>query len=151
MSIPAETTTIAVIGAGVAGLTVANILQRNGIACVVLGRRSRAYVEDRQRAGTVDSFGVHMFHDWGLDAALHDPAPVDEPDSGFFIDGVQLSAPGDSDVSSDNLLSAADAAGAVDWSVSVDSTIARAHQHATNITRTTGGFVELHGSGTRAA
>lgn len=49
------------------------------------------------------------------------------------------------------LLSAADTAGEIDWSVSVDSTIARAHQHATNITRITGGFVELHGSGVRAA
>ncbi|MEO2130580.1 MAG: IS5 family transposase [Microbacterium sp.] len=36
------------------------------------------------------------------------------------------------------LLARADAAGKVDWSVSVDSTIARAHQHATNITRVTG-------------
>jgi transposase len=49
------------------------------------------------------------------------------------------------------LLAAADAAGMVDWSVSVDSTIARAHQHATNITRNTGGSVELHDSGARAA
>lgn len=49
------------------------------------------------------------------------------------------------------LLTAADAAGVVDWSVSVDSTIARAHQHATNITRPTGGWVELHGSAHRAA
>ncbi|MFF2369115.1 IS5 family transposase [Agromyces sp. NPDC058110] len=32
----------------------------------------------------------------------------------------------------------ADAIGAVDWSVSIDSTIARAHQHATNIARPTG-------------
>ncbi|MBB4687990.1 hypothetical protein [Amycolatopsis jiangsuensis] len=37
------------------------------------------------------------------------------------------------------LLAEADAAGLVDWSVSVDSTIARAHQHATNITRLTRG------------
>ncbi|WP_307485615.1 IS5 family transposase [Microbacterium trichothecenolyticum] len=36
------------------------------------------------------------------------------------------------------LLARADATGNVDWSVSVDSTIARAHQHATNITRVTG-------------
>lgn len=55
------------------------------------------------------------------------------------------------DVVLDRLLTAADAAGQVDWSVSVDSTIARAHQHATNITRTTGGIVELHGSRTRVA
>nr|WP_221433398.1 IS5 family transposase [Micrococcus endophyticus] len=36
------------------------------------------------------------------------------------------------------LTAAADAAGLVDWSLSVDSTIARAHQHATNTTRLTG-------------
>jgi len=33
------------------------------------------------------------------------------------------------------LLAEADAAGEVDWTVSVDSTINRAHQHATNLTR----------------
>jgi transposase len=49
------------------------------------------------------------------------------------------------------LLAQADAAGMIDWSVSVDSTIARAHQHATNITRHTGGWVELHESAHRAA
>ncbi len=49
------------------------------------------------------------------------------------------------------LLAAADVAGLVDWAVSVDSTIARAHQHATNVTRDTGGWVELHGSARRAA
>lgn len=38
------------------------------------------------------------------------------------------------------LLAAADAVGMIDWSVSVDSTIARAHQHATTITRDTGGL-----------
>ena len=35
--------------------------------------------------------------------------------------------------------SAAEAAGGIDWAVAVDSTIARAHQHATNLTRHTGG------------
>ncbi|WP_373888710.1 hypothetical protein [Mycobacterium timonense] len=49
------------------------------------------------------------------------------------------------------LLAAAEAAGLIDWAVAVDSTIARAHQHATNITRDTGGWVELHESGHRAA
>lgn len=49
------------------------------------------------------------------------------------------------------LTAAADSAGKLDWSLSVDSTIARAHQHATNIARTTGGFVELHESGRGAA
>lgn len=49
------------------------------------------------------------------------------------------------------LTTAADAAGLVDWSLSVDSTIARAHQHATNTTRLTGGWIELHESSRRAA
>ena len=43
------------------------------------------------------------------------------------------------------LLAEADAAGQVDWRVSVDATIARAHQHGTNTTRPdqdTGGGVE---------
>ena len=44
-----------------------------------------------------------------------------------------------------HLLSEADAAGKIDWNVSVDATIARAHQHATNTTRPeqdTGGSFE---------
>ncbi|WFR70903.1 hypothetical protein P9209_15775 [Prescottella defluvii] len=43
-----------------------------------------------------------------------------------------------------SLLAHADANGLVDWTVSVDSTICRAHQHGTNLTRDTGGSVELH-------
>jgi transposase len=42
------------------------------------------------------------------------------------------------------LLVDADAVGDLDWAISVDSTINRAHQHATNMTRATGGSVELH-------
>ena len=47
------------------------------------------------------------------------------------------------------LLARADAAGLIDWDVSVDATIARAHQHATNTTRPnqdTGGSIELQES-----
>ncbi len=45
----------------------------------------------------------------------------------------------------------ADRAGLIKWDVSVDSTIARAHQHATNVTPVKKGFVELHESVGRAA
>lgn len=48
-----------------------------------------------------------------------------------------------------HLVAEADAVGEVDWSMSVDSTVNRAHQHATNLPRTeapTGGDAELHGS-----
>lgn len=48
------------------------------------------------------------------------------------------------------LLRDAGAADAIDWSVSVDSTVNRAHQHATNFTRDTGGCVELQESAGRA-
>jgi transposase len=41
------------------------------------------------------------------------------------------------------LLAHADAAGDINWTMSVDSTICRAHQHGTNVPRATGGSVEL--------
>ncbi len=48
------------------------------------------------------------------------------------------------------LLAEADAAGDIDWSVSIDSTINRAHQHATNTKRDTGGTGELQEPARRA-
>ncbi len=48
------------------------------------------------------------------------------------------------------ILAEADAADQIDWSVSVDATINRAHQHATNTTRPeqyTGGTGKLHEAG----
>lgn len=48
------------------------------------------------------------------------------------------------------LLAEADAAGDIDWSVSVDSTINRAHQHSATLARDTGGSGELHESAARA-
>jgi len=50
------------------------------------------------------------------------------------------------------LLAEADAAGKLDWTVWVDATIARAHQHGTNTTRPeqdTGGRVESQESADR--
>lgn len=49
------------------------------------------------------------------------------------------------------LLARADAEGQIDWEVAVDSTINRAHQHATNTARDTGGPVESQESAHRAA
>ncbi|MFI6347353.1 4-hydroxybenzoate 3-monooxygenase [Streptomyces sp. NPDC050560] len=77
---------VVIVGAGVAGLTLGNILLRNGIGCVVLEKRSRAYVDQRQRAGAIDSFGVGVIRRWGLGEVLEgDPIPQNE--GGFFIDG----------------------------------------------------------------
>lgn len=49
------------------------------------------------------------------------------------------------------LLAHADAAGLIDWEVSIDSTVNRAHQHATNLPRDTGGPGELHETARGAA
>ena len=61
-----EETTIVIIGAGVSGLTLATFLQKSGVACVILERRDRPYIEQRQRAGVVDARAVRMFERWGL-------------------------------------------------------------------------------------
>ncbi|HEX4355318.1 MAG TPA: FAD-dependent monooxygenase, partial [Polyangiales bacterium] len=59
-------TSVAIIGAGVSGLTLATFLQKSGVPCVVLERRDRAYIAQRQRAGVVEARGVRMFERWGL-------------------------------------------------------------------------------------
>ena len=51
------------------------------------------------------------------------------------------------------ILAEADAAGEIDWNVSVDATINRAHQHGTTLPRPdqdTGGFSELQESADRS-
>lgn len=65
-----EKTTVAIIGAGVSGLTLATFLRKSGVACVVLERRDRAYTETRQRAGVVDARAVRMFEQWELEDKL---------------------------------------------------------------------------------
>jgi transposase len=49
------------------------------------------------------------------------------------------------------LLAVADATDELEWAVSVDSTVNRAHQHATNLSRDTGGFIDLQESEGRAS
>src|SRR5882757_3145557 len=65
-----ETARVVIVGAGPAGMTAANLLQRSGIACTVLEQHSRARVLQRQRAGIVETRAVRMFHEWGLGGVL---------------------------------------------------------------------------------
>ena len=62
----------------------------------------------------------------------------------------RFSADGTWDKILTGLLTEADAAGDIDWAVSIDSTINRAHQHATTLPRATGGPAESQESAHRA-
>ncbi|MEV6560327.1 4-hydroxybenzoate 3-monooxygenase [Nocardia sp. NPDC051756] len=86
MSITDENTTVVIIGAGVSGLTLGNFLLRSGIDCVIVEKRSRDYVEQRQRAGVVDTRGVRMFREWGLEDRVLGGAPL-QLVMNFRIDG----------------------------------------------------------------
>ncbi|MFF5716396.1 4-hydroxybenzoate 3-monooxygenase [Streptomyces buecherae] len=86
MSVPDENTTVVIVGAGVAGLTLATFLLRGGVDCVVLERRDRAYVERRQRAGVVDARAVRLFRAWGLADRVVGGVPL-EPVLHFRVDG----------------------------------------------------------------
>ncbi len=82
-----ERTTVVIIGAGVAGLTLGNLLLRSGIACIILEQSERAHVEQRQRAGVIDTRAVRMFRAWGLEERVVGGVPS-TPALSFRIDGV---------------------------------------------------------------
>jgi p-hydroxybenzoate 3-monooxygenase len=63
-------TSIAIIGAGPAGMFLAHRLAAEGIAAVVLERRDRAYVEGRVRAGVLEQVTTDLMHRLGLGSRL---------------------------------------------------------------------------------
>ena len=80
-------TQVGIVGAGPAGLTLAQLLHREGIDSVILENRSREYVEARIRAGVLE-------HDV---AELYDRAGVGERmrREGLVHTGVELQADGE--------------------------------------------------------
>ncbi|MDX3311760.1 4-hydroxybenzoate 3-monooxygenase [Streptomyces sp. NPDC054884] len=58
-------TTVGIIGGGPAGLLLARLLHRAGIACAVLESRTRAYAEGRQRAGMLEQGTVDALREAG--------------------------------------------------------------------------------------
>lgn len=61
-----EHTQVVVIGAGPAGLTLANLLRQRGIECVVLEAQSREFIEQRPRAGFMEEWAVRALERHGL-------------------------------------------------------------------------------------
>ncbi|GAA2877555.1 4-hydroxybenzoate 3-monooxygenase [Actinoplanes cyaneus] len=83
----AAETTVVIIGAGPAGMSLANFLQRRGVDCVVLEARDRAYVEGRQRAGIIDHRAEQIFAEFGLAEQVAGGAPL-ETSLEIRVDGV---------------------------------------------------------------
>lgn len=65
-----QTTQVGIVGAGPAGLALAQLLQTRGIESVVLENRSRAYCEQRLRAGVLEQGTVDLLTRIGAGARL---------------------------------------------------------------------------------
>ncbi len=63
-------TQVGIVGAGPAGLTLAQLLHRQGIESVVLENRSRDYVEQRIRAGVLEQGTVDLLVEAGVGERL---------------------------------------------------------------------------------
>ncbi len=63
-------TRVAIIGAGPAGLLLSQLLHVEGIDCVVLEQRGRAYVEGRIRAGILEQATVNLLDRAGVASRL---------------------------------------------------------------------------------
>ncbi|MEU8997622.1 4-hydroxybenzoate 3-monooxygenase [Streptomyces caniferus] len=59
-------TRVVIVGAGPAGLTVANLLRAAGVDCVLLEAESREFIEQRPRAGFMEEWVVHALARHGL-------------------------------------------------------------------------------------
>ena len=64
-------TQVGIIGAGPAGLTLALMLQKQGIKSIILENRSREYIENRVRAGLLEHNTVEVFDSLNVSDRLH--------------------------------------------------------------------------------
>lgn len=69
-----ERTAVVVVGAGPAGLTLANVLRAAGVDCVVLEAGTREFIERRPRAGFIEEWVVTALDRHGLAGRLRETA-----------------------------------------------------------------------------
>lgn len=69
-------TQVGIVGAGPAGLMLAQLLAREGVESVVLENRSREYVEQRIRAGVLEEGSAQLLRDAGAGTRMEDEAIV---------------------------------------------------------------------------
>lgn len=77
-----ESTRVAIVGGGPAGLMLSHLLARDGIACVVIERRTRAEIHGTVRAGILEAGSVRMLVDSGVSRRVLD--------QGDRHDGIEL-------------------------------------------------------------
>ncbi|MEA2720380.1 MAG: p-hydroxybenzoate 3-monooxygenase, partial [Candidatus Eremiobacteraeota bacterium] len=117
-------TQVAIVGGGPAGLLLSHILERNGIASIVLERQPRAHVLARIRAGVLEAGTIALLREVGLGERMdregipHDGTAIAWAGRArFFIDthkhtGKKMMAYGQTAITED-LYAARDAAGAM--------------------------------------
>jgi p-hydroxybenzoate 3-monooxygenase len=66
-----QKTQVGIIGAGPAGLTLALMLHREGIKCIIIENKSREYIENRVRAGLLEHNTVEVFDSLNVSGRLH--------------------------------------------------------------------------------
>ncbi|UKY48807.1 4-hydroxybenzoate 3-monooxygenase [Streptomyces inhibens] len=79
-------TSVAIVGAGPAGLTVANLLRAAGVDCVLLEAESREFIERRPRAGFMEEWAVRALARHGLADRLLERADT-QAEFEFRFDG----------------------------------------------------------------
>ena len=75
-------TQVGIVGAGPAGLMLSHLLHLAGISSIVVEDRSRAYCENRIRAGLMENWVAHMIINAGVGARLEREAMVHD---GIFL------------------------------------------------------------------